>query len=183
MQVMPKGTLMNCWLCFFTMVNSIWSLLLWLDQDRDNRFYYCRHIESIKAETRKTISILRLASKNTRLIKKSECWLNVGVSGFLWIYSRRGSTISKNKNIFQKTNISYPLIRTRMCAYEGVRKVSFSKNFAYLLNGWSVFSNTKQKRFRRTAFCLNESMISRTRCESKILAIFRRNIYIIYVLK
>ena len=30
--------------------------------------------------------------------------------------------------IFRKTNISYPLIRTRTCAYQGVRNVSFSEN-------------------------------------------------------
>ena len=30
----------------------------------------------------------------------------------------------------------YPLIRTRMCAYQKVRNVSFSKNFVYVLNGW-----------------------------------------------
>ena len=36
---------------------------------------------------------------------------------------------------FRKTNISYPLIRTRGCAYQGVRIVSFSDNFMYVLNG------------------------------------------------
>ena len=30
---------------------------------------------------------------------------------------------------FRKTNISYPLIRTRTCAYQEVRNVSFSENF------------------------------------------------------
>ena len=30
--------------------------------------------------------------------------------------------------IFQKTNISWPLIRTPNCAYQGIRNVSFSKN-------------------------------------------------------
>ena len=37
---------------------------------------------------------------------------------------------------FSKTNISYPLIRTRTCAYHWVRNVSFWKNFPYVLNGW-----------------------------------------------
>ena len=37
--------------------------------------------------------------------------------------------------IFRKTNISYPLIRTRTWAYQGVRNVSFSENLAYALNG------------------------------------------------
>ena len=36
--------------------------------------------------------------------------------------------------IFRKTDISYPLIHTRTCAYQWVRNVSFSENFAYLLN-------------------------------------------------
>ena len=31
--------------------------------------------------------------------------------------------ISRKTNIFRKTNISYPLIRTRMCAYQEVRNV------------------------------------------------------------
>ena len=35
---------------------------------------------------------------------------------------------------FRKTNISYPLMRTRTCVYQGVRNVSFSENFAYVLN-------------------------------------------------
>ena len=26
----------------------------------------------------------------------------------------------------------------RMCAYQGVRNVSFSENFEYVLNGWSI---------------------------------------------
>ena len=35
----------------------------------------------------------------------------------------------------QKTKIFYPLLDTRMSAYEGVRNVSFSESFAYVLNG------------------------------------------------
>ena len=36
----------------------------------------------------------------------------------------------------EKSNISNSLIRKRKCAYQGVRNVSFSKNFAYELNEW-----------------------------------------------
>ena len=36
--------------------------------------------------------------------------------------------------IFRKSNISYPLVRTRTSAYQGVRNVTFSENFAYVLN-------------------------------------------------
>ena len=34
----------------------------------------------------------------------------------------------------QKSNISYTLIRTRTCTYQGVRNVSISENFANVLN-------------------------------------------------
>ena len=37
---------------------------------------------------------------------------------------------NKVHQIFQKTNISYPLIRTRTCAYQEVRNVCFSENLA-----------------------------------------------------
>ena len=37
---------------------------------------------------------------------------------------------NKALQIFRKTNISYPLIRTRTCAYQGVRNVRFSENLA-----------------------------------------------------
>ena len=38
----------------------------------------------------------------------------------------------------KKTNISYLLICIRTCAYQAVRNVSFSEDFAYLLNEWSL---------------------------------------------
>ena len=40
--------------------------------------------------------------------------------------------------IFWKTNISNPLIRTCTCAYYEVRNVSFSEDFAYVLNLWPL---------------------------------------------
>ena len=45
-----------------------------------------------------------------------------------------GSFIYYVRQIFQKTNISYPLIRTRSCVHQQVRNVSFSENFVYKLN-------------------------------------------------
>ena len=39
-------------------------------------------------------------------------------------------TREQNTQIFRKTNISYPLIGTHMCAYQGVRNVRFSENLA-----------------------------------------------------
>ena len=44
--------------------------------------------------------------------------------------SKRVLQENKERQIFRKTNISYPLIRTRTCAYQGVRNVRFSENLA-----------------------------------------------------
>ena len=44
--------------------------------------------------------------------------------------SKRVFQENKACQIFRKMNISYPLIRTRMCAYQGVRNVRFSENLA-----------------------------------------------------
>ena len=49
-------------------------------------------------------------------------------------FDKKGSSIKYVRKIFQKTNISNPLIRTRTCVYQEVRNVSFSENFAYGLN-------------------------------------------------
>ena len=43
----------------------------------------------------------------------------------------------KSRQIFRKTNISYRLMRSRTCAYQGVRNVRFSENltcFVFLLH-------------------------------------------------
>ena len=50
----------------------------------------------------------------------------------------RGSSIKCVHKIIRKTNISNPLILTRTCAYQGGggTNVSFSENFAHVLNGW-----------------------------------------------
>ena len=44
--------------------------------------------------------------------------------------SKRVFQENKARQIFRKTNISYPLIRTRTCVYQGVRNVRFSENLA-----------------------------------------------------
>ena len=50
----------------------------------------------------------------------------------------RGPSIKHVRKILRKTNISNPLIRTRPNAHQGVRNVSPSENFAYVLNRWSL---------------------------------------------
>ena len=56
--------------------------------------------------------------------------------------SKRVFHENKARQIFRKTNISYPLIRTRTCAYQGVRNVRFSENLACF-----VFFETPVLRF------------------------------------
>ena len=46
-----------------------------------------------------------------------------------WI-SKRVFQENKARQFFRKTNISYPLICTRTCAYEWVRNARFSENLA-----------------------------------------------------
>ena len=48
----------------------------------------------------------------------------------------QGPSIKYVRKIFRKTNISNTLIRTHTCAYQEVRNVIFSENFAYVLVGW-----------------------------------------------
>ena len=49
-----------------------------------------------------------------------------------------GPSIKYVHKTFRKTNISNPLIRTRTCAHQGVKNVSFSKNYAYVFNEWPL---------------------------------------------
>ena len=49
--------------------------------------------------------------------------------------SSKGPSFKYVRKIFRKTNSSNPLIRTPTSAHQGVRNVSFSENFAYVLNG------------------------------------------------
>ena len=66
---------------------------------------------------------------------------NIFVSYVSYMFQSRqhanclGSSIKCVCKIVRKTNISNPLTRTRRCAYQRVRSVSFSENFAYVLNG------------------------------------------------
>ena len=60
--------------------------------------------------------------------------------------SKRAFQESKARQNFRKTNISYPLIRTRTCAYQGVRNVCFSEILTY-------FAFLKHP-FRDSPFCL-----------------------------
>ena len=45
---------------------------------------------------------------------------------------------NSTKGSFAKCSYTTLLIRTRTCAYQGVRNVSFSENFVSVLNEWSL---------------------------------------------
>ena len=59
---------------------------------------------------------------HTNMINLLSCFIGISFSVFLKI---KGSFIYFVCKIFQKTYLSYPLIRTRTCAYQGVRNNSF----------------------------------------------------------
>ena len=70
------------------------------------------------------------------LLLRSPWW---GIIGSMFLYLSSKSLHLWDhyvSNIFRKTNISYPLMRTRSCAYLGVRNVSFSENVANVINEW-----------------------------------------------
>ena len=99
--------------------------------------------------------------------------------------SAEGSSIKYIRKIFRKTSISTSLICTRTCACQGVTNVSFSENFAYVLNGWpligillgqcqqrfEIHKTTPQVLFSQVKFAVN----SITYCFSKIVFLFRVN--------
>ena len=58
---------------------------------------------------------------------------------------------NKARQIFRKANISYPLIRTRTCAYQWVRNIHFLEN-------WACFIFLKQL-FWDSPFCLITDVI------------------------
>ena len=76
-------------------------------------------------------------------------WLNVNLAMVLMLSVWFNSVSNRptgvihlvSKQIFRKTDIAYPLIRTHTCASQRVRNVSFSENFAHVLNWWSPVYN------------------------------------------
>ena len=56
--------------------------------------------------------------------------------------SKRVFQENKAHQIFRKTNISYPLIRTRTCVYQGVRNVCFPENLMCFVSLKHLFWNS-----------------------------------------
>ena len=72
------------------------------------------------------------------------------------------------------------LEKWKYCTCEGVYfLIELSSEVAIFLKKQiflTIWKNAKGKRFRKTASCVNQNMIPRTRRESKNVATFRRNI-------
>ena len=58
------------------------------------------------------------------------------------------------RKTFWKFNISYPLIYTRTCAYQGVTNISFSENFACVINERSLCKKFAITFFGRWSYLL-----------------------------
>ena len=77
-----------------------------------------------------------LCKKEKMLVIKVNC-IKLGVTKKLQVIFIMESSIKYVRKIFRKTNISYPLILTRTCAYQEVRKVIFRKILrTYVLTRW-----------------------------------------------
>ena len=94
----------------FSMFFSVWINLK-----------YVSLVTCTKDQELQTVLLLQSHSNQT--------WFLVGNKAKGWL-SKRVLQENKARQIFRKTNISYPLIRTRTCAYQGVRNVSFLENLA-----------------------------------------------------
>ena len=95
--------------------------------------------------------VLQIFFTNWYEVSKYQCLVCLGflwsdLFGRVWNYNQQKVVVnvfikylfSHARKIFGKANISYPLIHTLTCVYQVVKNFSFSENFAYLLNEWSL---------------------------------------------
>ena len=133
------------WLKFFGGHSHKWVWLLWSRDSKTACVYRFLHLEKVRTVSTAVILGSALSKMDVTfwfmkcwnlLYRKSEfmnwtgfCFLIVvnKVKGRIskWVFQEK-----KPRHIFRKTNISYPLIHTRTCAYQGVRNVRFSENLA-----------------------------------------------------
>ena len=71
--------------------------------------------------------------------------LNLESQRCIWLFLVMNHSFSTNAIFFRKTNISYPLIRSRTCEYHGKRHVNFSEIFTYVLHERSLSFEYKIK--------------------------------------
>ena len=92
---------------------------------------------------------------------------------------------TKQGNFSEKTNISYPLIRTRTCTYQWVKNVLFSENLDCLVSlkhpFWdSPFCLITNDKFWDSPFCLItnvycKSLVLVQTCTNRFSQLFKRN--------
>ena len=92
-------------------------------------------------------------------------WIRLLRIKFTWYFNIRDHSFSTYAS-FRRINISYPLICRRTRAYQWIRHVSFSENFAYVINEWSPITvttaNFKFKILKQLAVVLVENMLIQT---------------------
>ena len=102
------------------------QLWLWVSGRHDDPVLECITQRKVKSwNLVENLVICLLAENHKMTVRMKGC------------HSALRSFIYYERKIFQKTNISYPLIGICTCAYQGVRNGSFSENFAYVLHEWS----------------------------------------------
>ena len=79
-------------------------------------------------------------NKSGGIINLSSLWSLLFWNSLITV-SLRGYPLSTYPIFSEKLSISNPLIRTRTCAYQRFRNVSFSEDIAYVLNGWVLKRN------------------------------------------
>ena len=88
----------------------------------------------LKTENRKVFWCFQGVEKECIWNSWVQRWIQNPAKYLEW----RGHPLTTYAKFSEKTDISNPLIRirTRMCAYQGVRNDTFSENFVYVLSGW-----------------------------------------------
>ena len=109
--------------------------------------YYAWYSQSVPATSANTQYFFNMSNENTRIRGKfrnrsnDEIFCKISYNSVQLLVANlanaantalhmfkakdKGLFILYLRKIFRKTNISYPLVRTRTCAYQGVRNVSF----------------------------------------------------------
>ena len=86
-----------------------------------------------------------------------------------------GSSNKYIDKIFPKTDISYPLISTRTCAYQGVRIVSYTEHFACVLNEFEgECSPCYSERYLETLQTFLGEILAKTVNDFLLLSIFTK---------
>ena len=73
--------------------------------------------------------------------------------------NRKTESTKLCQRLSKKTNISYPLLRTRTYTYHGLKNCQFFETYEYILNGWSL---TIKRCLQRKYYLKNRIFFCRT---------------------